>query len=109
MTKEETAKLLGWIKKKRPHLFEGLESESASILDRWSKALEEYQSQELNELTASGYYIAYYGYTDKVLTDLLKALDEQRYEHTPEGIAEKERLLAEFYSRHPHRREQNVQ
>ena len=80
MTREETAKLLGQIKKSRPNLFKGLESKSVNILDSWSKALAKYQTEEVDELMASGHYIAHYNYTDKVLTDLVKALEEQRNE-----------------------------
>lgn len=102
MKADEVVSVLTNIRRIRPNLFENIEDEETyAILEQWQEALAEYDIEEFDSLASEGYYFQHFNYTDKVLTDLLKALDEQRYEHTPEGIAEKERLLAEFYSRHP--------
>ena len=102
LTREEVGKLLTMIRKKRPHLFEGLENESAKILASWSEALKDYQVEELAELFASGYYLPYYEYEQKDLTDIVKALEQQRWEYSSAGVAYREQLIKEWNERKKH-------
>lgn len=105
MIKEETIKLLGYIRKIRPYLFNGLENESRQILEEWCNALSGYSQKEVDELLSSGHYIPHYNYTPNVLQDLIRFLGQQRYEKSAKGVAEKDAMIAEWYRRHPRKAE----
>lgn len=105
MDRKEVITLLNEIDAKRTHLFgEGINL--GEVTEQWVMQLRKYQRSEVDELFNSGGWaiIPHYNYADKVLHELVGALDQQRYEKTPQGIAEKERMLSEWYSKHPKRR-----
>lgn len=102
MDRNEVIALLNEIDAKRTHLFgEGVNL--GEVTEQWVMQLRKYQRSEVNELFNSGGWaiIPHYRYANKVLHELVNALNQQRYEKTPQGIAEKDAMIAEWYKRHP--------
>lgn len=100
MYRNEVVDLLNRLDKKRLKLFPQ-DTDFPKTVDQWGSLLSKYTKAELDELLENGFYIRCTN-PSAVLQDLVRSLEEQRFDKSPKGIAYKEKHIADYYARHPH-------